>query len=499
MAVGRPPTDDSQAEFAKFGLALRGDGESKPLAAYVRRELLRRGMKWALPPGDDELFIDCMAFLNLDGACSEREICDLVCLETYDPEITKHMVSTNVISGLLIQTAHESPRDCVIHLPGAPQVTDAHSNAVYECNSGAFVLTCATLVELPTSLNDLVEGLFDGVPIPRDALSSRSLSRRTNVIITSTKAAETTTIQRMHVPRHKQRGNLNTIAATLRPVKKHARFSPFVQVKYIPRVLKIWSCDSDSHSPSLKELRELFCKVDMVRRENMYAESQLEPESVTSELVLIVDTVFGRPLAPFIGVGSENIRVSHFQKFLLLQGVLILNRLPNCYGPLRELCIQHAPAGEESPPLVSDSVIADMANHMFRVAVFIGMVVEIVAGCVSFASEELETRFPSATAFTDAGILLNGIEASPKPNCLSELKTRKLALILDGIYRDMDPIDVALQESVGLNTAELLSAAIDISVMSAFEHSGWCSGYMEHFVSLLDARLREGGCLAIFR
>ncbi|AAG14213.1 UL21 [Gallid alphaherpesvirus 2] len=511
FAVGRPRIDDEYLpELAKIGLVLRG-GQSKPLAAHVRRELLRRGMKWAFSSDEDELFIDSIAVLSRDGICSERELCGLLCLETYDPDIAKYMVPTNAISGLTIQAAYDFPHDRTIHIPEFPIITDIYSDLVYECSRDAFVLTCARLTELPKSLSDLVEGLFDGIPTPREALSSEIFGRRVDVIVTAKKAANTTTVQRAwDILQHGCRGKLNVNSNRTNPVqrKKHARFSSFVQIKYIPPVFKIWSCDTSSCMPStsLNKLWEIFWKVDSVFNMNMlnlnsnlYTEngSQSDLEIIQSELGMISNALFGRHASMFVGVGPENKNISPSQKFLLLQYIHILNRLPNCYDLIRELCDHHTSTIEgECPTAMPDCALADMTNSLFRAILFLGMATEIVVNWMPSSLEEPTSRVPSPSAFADATTLLDVAETSA-PKSIQDLKIRKLALILDGLYKDIDPIDVALRESVGEDTAELLCAAIDISVLSAFEHWGYYSRYMQCIISLIDTRLRNSGCITI--
>nr|AAG30060.1 UL21 tegument protein [Meleagrid alphaherpesvirus 1] len=486
------------AEFAKFGLVL-GGGECKPLAAYIRRELSRRGMKWALPSEGEDIFVDCLAMLSRDGICSERELCGDLSLETYDPAITNYIVSESGVSGLLLCMADDSSEENTIHLSETPTVTDLHTDCTYDCNRNVFTLAYARLTELPNSLHYLVEGLFDGIPVPRLPLSPNTRKTRIDIVITAKTAAKTTAVKCTSWQRDRSQNGMALNGNSTQHALKKTRFCTFVQVKYIPRTIRIWARESSQSRspPPLNKLWELFCTIDLVFRNEsrMIAGMEVAMGALVDEVAIISDVLFGRHAPVFIGHGSGYKTVSPTQKFLLLQYVNKLNGMPNCFGLLSEICHQYQPGVEkESPQSMLDSVLVDMVNSMYKTAVFVGIAAEVVGAWMPASPDELEMQSPSAVAFGDSTVLLDITDNTAVSDDTRKIKVHKLALILDQIYRGADIVATAWKESSYMDTSNLLCAAIDVSLLTAFEKSEGYSEYMRHIISLIDVRLKDAGC-----
>ncbi|AID52723.1 tegument protein UL21 [Falconid herpesvirus 1] len=518
IAISRPVLDDGLCgEIAKFGLTLRGlQGKERLMANYVRTELCRRGMKWALPPEGGEMFIDMVDMLNHDAGCSERDLCGHKEVSVQDPVLAEHIVSFCVASGLLITVAKDSPEERVIHLFDSPTTINAYTGFVYETDERVFALTQARLTDLPQSLINLAEGLFDGIPIRRKGLvGEEECSDRVDVVITSARAAATTTVmQRManKIRLHARDATTDDYQADGKSAssagarKKSAAISAFVQVKYIPRVVNIWRFRGDGGggrpTKSLVHLWAVYCRADVALSEETECWEGLEPELDNSrdKINAAIEATFGRGSPPFVG-GSLPKNVTPTQKFVILQYTQARLNLPTCYPLIEHLCLSYAADPEAFPaPPLEEHALADTVNALFRSATFAGAAAEVVArndfrGADAVPDDDTPPHFDSLVQ--DANVLLETAEdlldlLLPTPQ-YNEVRVDKMTHILDRLYRGEDLARIASSECRTMDNSDLMCVALDVIASSAFADTPMTRHMGVYVSALIDARLKEAG------
>uniref|UniRef100_A0AAU0K8G2 UL21 protein n=1 Tax=Anatid alphaherpesvirus 2 TaxID=3080522 RepID=A0AAU0K8G2_9ALPH len=513
IAVSRPRGEGEPCgEIAKFGLTLRGfGGKDRTIANYVRSELSRRGMRWALPADDGEMFVDCVDALNQNTGCSERDLCGHTEISIHDPCLAEHLVSFCVASGLIVTTARDIPQERTIRLFDSPAIVNAYSGFVYEPRTTACVLTQARLIELPSALAALIEGLFDGVPTARRALISERAKDRIDVVVSAPKAADTTTIAA-----HRQAGRRRVHPCQIQDQStrpKKAAISEFVQVKYIPRVINIWTYGDGNDgvprtrpSKSLAGLWAVYCRIDAVLSPEMDGWEGLEPEMDDSRAKLFdaAHAVFGRGAPPFVGANVPR-GVTPVQRFALLQYSQARRGLPNCYLLLDHLCKSYAsdPNAFQDPQLNGDD-LADTVNSIARDALFAGAAAEIAAKTdhrtVGKSAGSI-SETPSETSLGDADALLDVAEEMLAVSFIEihrDVRTTRLACVLDKLYRGEDSLSVAAVESAALGNSELLCAAVDVSNTTAFSDSDNADRWAIYASALIDARLKTAGLMSFY-
>ncbi|AEN80104.1 UL21 [anatid alphaherpesvirus 1] len=527
LSVPRPPENDSdtQAELAKFGIALRGiTSGDLVLSNYVRSELGRRGLKWII--GDGEVFIDSLDLLghtsgsserdlcgtNSGDGSTERDLCGALEVEVRDQCIAEYMVSLEISSGLILSTGHIFSNYQVIKLYDVPIITNASSGFIYEPNRNAFALMQARLTSLPQSLAAMVDGLFDRIAVRRRGV--REETKQTDVIITGKRSFGTVLVKHGHGERHRGSGGgtLNTnddcdITTTLHS-RKHSRrgarkttVSSFVQVKYIPAVLNIWEYGAGNFKPtrSLGALWTVFCRIGDVVSQDISTWFGLEPEfnDARARIGDAIEASFGNIGELFVGY-SMGRSVSSAQKFALVQYILCKGGYPNCYPIIEHLCVSLSADSESFPEPPRDiHLLVDTTNRLFRESCIIwASSVAILSTRVKqlrVATDEDDSVMDDAeTLFEMATDLL---DTAQEHQSIQLQRIARLASIIAEIYTTNDLMKTAIRTDRCFGNSYILNATIDAMCSSIFDEKCDIQKGVLTLGALIDRRLKNAGLL----
>lgn len=131
------------------------------------------------------MFLDSVCLLN-PNVSSELDVINTNDVEVLDECLAEYCTSLRTSPGVLISGLRVRAQDRIIELFEHPTIVNVSSHFVYTPSPYVFALAQAHLPRLPSSLEALVSGLFDGIPAPRQPLDAHN--PRTDVVITGRRA-----------------------------------------------------------------------------------------------------------------------------------------------------------------------------------------------------------------------------------------------------------------------------------------------------------------------
>ncbi|QPI70151.1 tegument protein UL21 [Equid herpesvirus 6] len=489
LSVPRPRTASRAGEIAKFGLTTRGlTPGDRVVANYVRSELHRTGRHDSAPSSEEDVFVDRLEVLAQGPRAQGRDLCGSFDIEVYDPYLAECMVSLKVTSGLILSTGRDIPQEGVLRLFDVPTIANASSGFVYTPNTACFALVQAYLTELPAELEALVDGLFNRIPAARPPLRENAAgSGRTDVIMTSARAAETMAIRPARYAGRALRGTV---------------VSDFVQVRLIPKPCEIWdSANRAAGLGSLRALRLVFKVADeIILFEETWDGLDEYLNEARSTIADAAAAVFGPGGdLPFFGGRLAQRGVTTLQRFALCQFILARWDLVNCYAALERLAESYASAYPEAHDRLPDAnLVADAANELVRESAFLG---EMCERLVRLNPPPLASYKPlpevvevEAVALVDFAYDLAG---APRIPDLSGDATRRLEFeigkILGRLYSREGVGAAAAAACRTFENSVPVAVAIEVELATAFNGSDACrkSAYYTH--RLVSGRLKRGG------
>ncbi|QBN85140.1 tegument protein UL21-like protein [Phocid alphaherpesvirus 1] len=355
------PKSGKNLEIAKFGLTVRGVTSSdRVVANYVKSELNNTGRGWAVPQSEEDVFLDRVDLLSHGPGASDRDLCGSLELEIYDQYLTECMVSLKVSSGIILTTGRDLIQERTLRLFKEPIITNASSGFVYTPSSTCFTLVQAYLTELPKSLESLICGLFDGIPVKRLPIKDYE-ENSTNVIVTSNKSITTLAVKPARY--------------AMRALRRETIISNFVQVRYIPKPCNIWDPQvKASNLNSVQILSSIFNVVDfMIKSENWDGLDE-DLNEARSTISSATAAIFGEQEKPLQFIGSHLIstETSKLQLFVLIQFIFARWNLFNCYATLEKLTNSYIHVNQEVSKIVDVDKIIDIVNEIIRESSILG-------------------------------------------------------------------------------------------------------------------------------
>ncbi|UVC67121.1 tegument protein UL21 [Human alphaherpesvirus 1] len=372
-SVGRPCASQP-GEIAVYWSFEDGGPDDRVVANYVRSELRQRGLQDVRPIGEDEVFLDSVCLLN-PNVSSELDVINTNDVEVLDECLAEYCTSLRTSPGVLISGLRVRAQDRIIELFEHPTIVNVSSHFVYTPSPYVFALAQAHLPRLPSSLEALVSGLFDGIPAPRQPLDAHN--PRTDVVITGRRAP------RPIAGSGRGRG---AGAAT-------ATVSEFVQVKHIDRVGPAGVSpapppnNTDSSSlvpgaqdlvspPPLRELWWVFYAADRALEEPR-ADSGLTREEVRAVRGFREQAwkLFGSAGAPRAFIGAA-LGLSPLQKLAVYYYIIHRERRLSPFPALVRLVGRYTQRHGLYVPRPDDPVLADAINGLVRDALAAGTTAE---------------------------------------------------------------------------------------------------------------------------
>ncbi|UOF75740.1 UL21 [Suid alphaherpesvirus 1] len=479
-------------EIGKFGLTLRGNAPgNRVVANYVRTELARLGRAWAAPQGSDDVFVDALGLLL---PLTELDLCGRAELDVYDPYLVECMVSLPA-SALSLTLVHDRQQDRVLELLAEPAIVHPSSGFVYAVNEACFALVQAYLSELPSSLQVLTEGLFDGIPGVRPPLSGET--RPTAVVVKGGRAAPTLSVRPR---RYAERALRATVV------------SDFVQVRYIPATRRIWA--TRGGSLSLQMLCDLVAGADAILRRAACASDDAS--------AAVVEAVSAVAADPFFGTGSTSLTGA--QRFALYQFILARWHLPSCYAALEGMLdtLDERPgagAGDDEDggeggggggngngdggASRAASAVAHAVNRVLREATVFGEVMRMLVNAAVVHAPALapivsaapagasppttkHAREDAATGL-ELAVMMSDAEANAPAPGVCELVEAAGARVLDGLYAGRGL--VAATAPVGRALRLTSTVCAEAALLTAFGDSPAALRGAQYLFQLFRARL----------
>nr|AQZ57699.1 tegument protein UL21 [Human alphaherpesvirus 2]AQZ57770.1 tegument protein UL21 [Human alphaherpesvirus 2]AQZ57841.1 tegument protein UL21 [Human alphaherpesvirus 2]AQZ58196.1 tegument protein UL21 [Human alphaherpesvirus 2]QAU10722.1 UL21 [Human alphaherpesvirus 2] len=495
-SVGRPRASQP-GEIAKFGLVVRGTGpKDRMVANYVRSELRQRGLRDVRPVGEDEVFLDSVCLLN-PNVSSERDVINTNDVEVLDECLAEYCTSLRTSPGVLVTGVRVRARDRVIELFEHPAIVNISSRFAYTPSPYVFALAQAHLPRLPSSLEPLVSGLFDGIPAPRQPLDARD--RRTDVVITGTRA-----------PRPMAGTGAGGAGA------KRATVSEFVQVKHIDRVVSpsVSSApppsapDASLPPPGLQEaappgppLRELWWVFYAGDRalEEPHAESGLTREEVRAVHGFREQAwkLFGSVGAPRAFLGAA-LALSPTQKLAVYYYLIHRERRMSPFPALVRLVGRYIQRHGLYVPAPDEPTLADAMNGLFRDALAAGTVAEQLLMFDLLPPKDVpvgsDARADSAALlrFVDSQRLTPGGSVSPE-------HVMYLGAFLGVLYAGHGRLAAATHTARLTGVTSLVLTVGDVDRMSAFDRGPAgaagrtrTAGYLDALLTVCLARAQHG-------
>ncbi|AFI70954.1 UL21 [Suid alphaherpesvirus 1] len=471
-------------EIGKFGLTLRGNAPgNRVVANYVRTELARLGRAWAAPQGSDDVFVDALGLLL---PLTELDLCGRAELDVYDPYLVECMVSLPA-SALSLTLVHDRQQDRVLELLAEPAIVHPSSGFVYAVNEACFALVQAYLSELPSSLQVLTEGLFDGIPGVRPPLSGET--RPTAVVVKGGRAAPTLSVRPR---RYAERALRATVV------------SDFAQVRYIPATRRIWA--TRGGSLSLQMLCDLVAGADAILRRAAGASDDAS--------AAVVEAVSAVAADPFFGTGSTSLTGA--QRFALYQFILARWHLPSCYAALEGMLDRlderpGAGAGDDDDDDGGEgggggghggsraaSAVAHAVNRVLREATVFGEVMRMLVNAAVVHAPAIadpagasppttkHAREDAATGL-ELAVMMSDAETNAPDADACELVEAAGARVLDGLYAGRGL--VAATAPVGRALRPTSAVCAEAALLTAFGDSPAALRGAQYLFQLFRARL----------
>ncbi|AIL02958.1 tegument protein UL21 [Equid alphaherpesvirus 3] len=489
LSVPRTHATSRSGEIAKFGLTVRGlTPGDRVVANYVRSELNRTGRHESTPSSEEDVFVDRLEVLAQGPRARGRDLCGSFDIEVYDPYLAECMVSLKVTSGLILSTGRDIPQEGILRLFDVPTIANAASGFVYTPNTACFALVQAYLAELPSELEALVDGLFHRIPAARQPLrEDAARPGRTDVIVTSSRAAETMAIRPAHYAKRALRGTV---------------VSDFVQVRLIPKPCEIW--DSANRATSLGSLRalQLVFKVadEIILFEETWDGLDEYLNEARSTVADAVAAVYGLgENLPFFGGRLAQQGVTTLQRFVLCQFILAKWDLVNCYAALERLAESYANAYPEAHGRLPEAdLVADAANELVRESGFLG---EMCERLVRLDPPPLVSYKPLPEVVEIEAVWLAELAVSlagaPRVPDLSGDATRRLEFemgkVLGRLYAKEGIWAAAAASCKTFENGVPMAVAIETNLATAFDGSDACRKSAYYLHRLVSQRLKRGG------
>ena len=489
ISVQRPQSKN-RPEIAKFGLTVRGVGEGDRLVAnYVRSELNNTGRGWAVPQTDEDVFLDKVDLLSHGPDVSDRDLCGGFELEIYDQYLTECMVSLKVSSGIVLTTGRDLPQDGTLRLFEVPTITNASSGFVYTPNRSCFRLIQAYLSELPKALEELIDGLFDGIPCPRLPINGDEPPITTDVIVTSKRAVPAMAVR-------------PTPYAT-RALRRDMIISNFVQVRYIPKPSNIWDPrDRASGVNSIQVLCALIQRVDEILSiDDCWDGLDDELNESRSTINTAISALFGETgEKPFLGArSSAGNKITPAQRFVLCQFIFMRWNLFNCYATLERLSDSYSRAFSTPEPKPGDvHTTLDAVNDLLGEGAILGklsvlifyMQLHPMIGYKQF-SPTVEKEAEMLTLFT-----AEHEKKNTQFLMVDELRRVdfEIAKLLDALFSGGGIDGCALAACRSIRNAVPVYLAMAMKSITAFDIHEDAARGAQFIYKLVTRRLRLGGC-----
>ncbi len=498
-SVGRPCASQP-GEIAKFGLVVRGTGpDDRVVANYVRSELRQRGLQDVRPIGEDEVFLDSVCLLNTNVS-SELDVINTNDVEVLDECLAEYCTSLRTSPGVLISGLRVRAQDRIIELFEHPTIVNVSSHFVYTPSPYVFALAQAHLPRLPSSLEALVSGLFDGIPAPRQPLDAHN--PRTDVVITGRRA-----------PRPIAGSGAGSGGAGA----KRATVSEFVQVKHIDRVgpagvspapppnntdsssLVPGAQDSAPPGPTLRELWWVFYAADRALEEPR-ADSGLTREEVRAVRGFREQAwkLFGSAGAPRAFIGAA-LGLSPLQKLAVYYYIIHRERRLSPFPALVRLVGRYTQRHGLYVPRPDDPVLADAINGLFRDALAAGTTAEQLLMFDLLPPKDVPV---GSDVQADSTALLRFIESqrlAVPGGVISPEHVAYLGAFLSVLYAGRGRMSAATHTARLTGVTSLVLAVGDVDRLSAFDRGAAgaasrtrAAGYLDVLLTVRLARSQHG-------
>ncbi|UVC67209.1 tegument protein UL21 [Human alphaherpesvirus 1] len=496
-SVGRPCASQP-GEIAKFGLVVRGTGpDDRVVANYVRSELRQRGLQDVRPIGEDEVFLDSVCLLN-PNVSSELDVINTNDVEVLDECLAEYCTSLRTSPGVLISGLRVRAQDRIIELFEHPTIVNVSSHFVYTPSPYVFALAQAHLPRLPSSLEALVSGLFDGIPAPRQPLDAHN--PRTDVVITGRRAPRPIAngAGRGRAPSGPPSASScksNTLTAWA-PLAFRRRLRQTTPTR-VPWCLG--SGDSVLPGPTLRELWWVFYAADRALEEPR-ADSGLTREEVRAVRGFREQAwkLFGSAGAPRAFIGAA-LGLSPLQKLAVYYYIIHRERRLSPFPALVRLVGRYTQRHGLYVPRPDDPVLADAINGLVRDALAAGTTAEQLLMFDLLPPKDVPV---GSDVQADSTALLRFIESqrlAVPGGVISPEHVAYLGAFLSVLYAGRGRMSAATHTARLTGVTSLVLAVGDVDRLSAFDRGAAgaasctrAAGYLDVLLTVRLARSKHG-------